>query len=112
MTNKSPAMISVIVTVVLLLILGALSFFIDLVVLNGFSESAGGAALIAFGVCQSLGLILSAVFSWRFTNFLLAKFNWNTFLAAVVSVIASVVLSGVFTVPAFIISAAVAEGMR
>ncbi len=112
MTNKTPAMISVIVTVVLLLILGALSFFVDLIVLNGFSESAGGAALIAFGVCQSLGLILSAVFSWRFTNFLLAKFNWNTFLAVAVSVVASVILSGILAVPAFIISAAVAEGMR
>ncbi len=112
MTNKSPAIISVIATVVLLLILGALSFFIDLVVLNGFSESAGGAALIAFGVCQSLGLILSAVFSWRFTNFLLAKFNWNTFLAVAVSVLVSVVLSGVLAIPSFIISVVVAEGLR
>lgn len=112
MPNKSPAIISVIVTVVLLLILGALSFFIDLVVLNGFSESAGGSALIAFGVCQSLGLILSAFFARWLTNLLFYKFNWNKIWTVIVSVLASVILSGVLAIPSFIISAVVAEGLR
>lgn len=112
MTNKTPAIISVITTVVLLLVLGALSFFIDLVVLNGYSESVGGSALISFGVCQSLGLILSATFSWWLTNRLLTKFNWNKALTVSVSVLASVVLGGILGIPAFILSAVVAEGLR
>ncbi len=112
MPNKTPAIISVISAIVLLLALGTLSFFIDLVVLNGYSESAGGPALIAFGICQSLGLILSAVFAWRLTNLLLVKFNWNTILAVVVSVLASVVLSGILAVPAFVLSIVVAEAMQ
>lgn len=112
MPTKSPAMISVIITVILLLILGALSFIIDLVVLNGYSESAGGSALISFGVCQSLGLILSAAFSWWLTNRLLAKFNWNKALTVIAAVLASVIVGGILGIPAFILSALVAEGLR
>ncbi|MFN8384691.1 MAG: hypothetical protein U0V02_22340 [Anaerolineales bacterium] len=112
MPNKTPAIISVISTVVLLLILGAFSFFIDLVVLNGYSESAGSSALISFGLCQSLGLILSAVFSWWLTNRLLAKFNWNKALTVIASVFVSVMLGGILGIPAFILSALVAEGAR
>lgn len=112
MPNKSPAIISVIVTVIVLLILGALSFFLDLVVLDGYSESAGGPALIAFGVCQSLGLILSAIFASWLTKRLLAKTNWNKTVAVIVSVLAAVAVGGVLGVPAFILSALVAEGLR
>jgi len=112
MPARSPAIISVIATVIVLLVLGVLSFFIDLVVLDGYSESAGGPALIAFGVCQSLGLILSAIFASWLTNRLLAKTNWNKALAVIVSVFAGVAVGGLISMPAFIISALVAEGLR
>ena len=91
MTSKTPALISAILTVILLLLVGALSMFMTMVMLNGFSGSEGRPALWTSLACNGVGLILCAILSWRLTRWFIERFNWNKALAVVVSVLAGVV---------------------
>jgi hypothetical protein len=109
--SKTPAIISSVITVILLLLMGALVFFIDLIALNGFSGREGGIALTTLGVCQGAVLILSAVLAGRFTTFLVAKRGWNNVLAVAVSVITCCLLGTVFYFAAVLLSVGVAEAL-
>lgn len=112
MSTKTISTISSVITVVLLLLLGVLYGFIQLVMLNGYSEREGGPALIAFGICQVAGLILCAVLSGRLAAYFVAKMNWGKFMASAVSVLAGTVLGGLLGIPSFFISVIVAESLR
>lgn len=107
--SKTPALISIVVTVILLLLLGAFVFFIDLIALNGVSEQDGGIALSTLGVCESVVVILFAVLTGRFTTYLIAKRGWNQALAVTVSVITCILLGAVFYFAAVLLSVGVAE---
>jgi membrane protease YdiL (CAAX protease family) len=109
--SKTPAIISIVATVILLLVVGAFVFFIDLIALNGVSESDGGVALATLGVCQSIVLILSAVLTGRFTNFLIFKRGWNNILAVSVSVITVTLIGMIFYFAAILLSVGVAEAL-
>jgi hypothetical protein len=109
--SKAPAIISVVITVILLLLVGAFVFFIDLIALNGVSESEGGIALGTLGICQSIVVILSAVFAGRFTNFLIIKRAWNNALAVAVSVITLVLIGAILYFAAILLSVGVAEAL-
>ena len=86
MTNKTPAVISVILTVILLIVFGVVSILLEMLALNGASESQGGAAMGISILCQGVGVILIGIFSWWLTNLLISKFNWNKARAVVVTV--------------------------
>jgi hypothetical protein len=109
--SKTPAIISIVVTVILLVLIGAFVFFIDLVALNGFSGREGGIALTTLGVCQSIVLILFAVLAGRFTTFLIAKRGWHAFLAVTVSVITWILLGMILYFAAVLLSIGVAEAL-
>jgi hypothetical protein len=94
MPTKTLSIISSIVTAILLIIFAVFAFFIQLVALNGYSESDGGAALIVSIVCQGIGLILSAILAGWLTRVFITKFNWNNILAVVLSVIAGILFGG------------------
>ncbi len=103
MTTKTPSIISTIITVILLLLIGIASMFFLLVALNGFSERQGTPALIMSLVCNSLGLILSAVMAWRLPRWFMGKFNWNSAVAIIVSVLVGLFFgSGISAVSMFI----------
>ncbi len=112
MPAKTLSMISSIVTVILLVILAVLSFFVTLVMLNGYGDREGGPALIAFGVCQGIGLILSAILAARLTRIFVEKYNWNGILAVTVSALAGTVTGGGLGIVSFFVSIVVAEAMR
>jgi hypothetical protein len=112
MPTKTLSIISSVVTVVLLIILAILSFFVTLVMLNGYGDREGGPALIAFGICQGIGLILSAILSARLTRIFLEKYNWNAILAVIVSVLAGAVTGGGLGIVSFFVSIVVAEAIR
>lgn len=109
--SKTPAIISIVITVILLLLIGAFVFFIDLIALNGFSGSEGGIALATLGICQSVAMILSAVSAGRFTNFLITKRGWNNVLAVAVPVITLTLLGMIFYFAAILLSVGVAEAL-
>jgi hypothetical protein len=91
MTSKTPALISAVLTAILLLLVGALSMFMTMVMLNGFSGSEGGPALTAALICNGIGVILSAILAWWLTRWFIERFNWNKLLAVVVAVLVGVV---------------------
>ncbi len=109
--SKTPAIISIVITVILLILIGAFVFFIDLIALNGVSGSDGGIALTTLGVCQSVVVILSAILAGRSTTFLIAKRGWNNVLAVAVSVITLVILGLLFYIAALLLSVGVAEAL-
>lgn len=110
-TNKTPSVISTVLTIILLMILTVLSLFFEMVALNGASESQGITAMGISLACQSVGLVLVGIFTWRFTNLLISKFSWNTVLAVIVSVLAGLMLGMGISFFATIISIPVA-GIR
>ncbi len=110
--NKTPAIISTVLTVILLILLGALMFIMDVIALNGFSGSEGGIALTTMGVCEGVGVILSAILAGRLTNLFITKYNWNNILAIVVSVLAGTILGGVFYSIGLVLSLVVAETLH
>jgi uncharacterized membrane protein len=111
MPTKTPAIISSVLTVILLLVIGAFVFFIDLIALNGVSERDGGIALATLGVCEGIVLILFAVLAGRFTAFLITKYSWNNFLAVAVPVITLTILALALDIAAVLLSVGVAEAL-
>jgi membrane protease YdiL (CAAX protease family) len=97
MTSKTPATISVVLTVILLILLAILSVFIQMLALNDASQSKGTLAMgISIG-CQGAVIILAGIFAGRLTNFLIAKWNWNKALAVTVTVILGTILGAAFS---------------
>lgn len=111
MLNRSPATISAILTVLILVLLAILFLLLQMVALNGASERQGLTAMgIALG-CQSLVIILLAMLAARATTFLTTKVEWNSILAVVVTVILAATIGGVISFLASILAIPVA-GIR
>lgn len=111
MPSKTPSMISVILTILTLLVIGIALFFINVVTLNGFNGREGAAALSTSGICGSIGIILSAILAGKLSKLFIDKYNWNSFLAVVSSVIVSLIAGGVIFGIAFVLSLIVAEAL-
>lgn len=92
MPNKTPALISVILTMLLLILFGILSVLIEMLALNGVSESQGMTAMGISFICQGAGAILVGVFAWWLTNLLILKFNWNKIVAVIIAVFSGTLL--------------------
>ena len=104
MTNKTPAIISAALTIVLLILFAVLSVLMQMIALNGVSERQGTIAMGISLVCQGVGLILVGLFAGWLTNLVITKFNWNTVLAILIAVIAGVLLGGAISFVSFVIS--------
>ena len=104
MPNKTPAIISAVLTVILLIIFGALSVLTQMLVLNGANESQGITAMGVSLVCQGAGAILAAAFAAWLTNLVTTKFNWNSILAVAIAVIAGALLGALISFLSIIIS--------
>jgi hypothetical protein len=91
-TNKTPSVIATAITIILLITLAVLSVLFEMLALNGASESQGVTAMGISLACQSVGLILIGIFTWRSTRLLISKFGWNAAAAVIVSVIGGTVL--------------------
>jgi hypothetical protein len=108
MSNKSPATISAILTVLILVLLAAVFWLLQMVALNGANERQGLTAMGLSLGCQSLVIILLAALAARATTFLITKVEWNSILAVVVTVLIASVLGGVISFLASIIAIPVA----
>jgi hypothetical protein len=93
MQNKTPAIISAIVTFVLLLIVGLLFFFIQIVALNGVMNESQAFTSLGIGlVCQSITLFIAAGFAAWFSNLLIMKYDWSRVWAVIISVMLGTML--------------------
>lgn len=94
MFSKTPATVSAILTIGILVILAILFTLLQMVALNGASERQGLTAMgISLG-CQSLVIILLGTLAARATTFLITKVEWNSILAVVIPVLASTTIGG------------------
>ena len=104
MPNKRPAIISAVLTVILLIIFGVLSVFTQMLVFNGVSESQGMTAMGVSLVCQGVGAILAAAFAAWLSNLVITTFNWNNILGVIIAVIAGTLLGAMISFLSIIIS--------
>ena len=112
MSTKTLGLVASLLTVILLLVLGAALVLAELLALNGFSEREGGAALAVSLVCQAGGLILSALLAGRLTRRLIDRLNWSRFLAAALAVLAGLLLGSIFGGLSFAAALVVAQALR
>lgn len=108
MRNRSPATISAVLTVLVLILLAVVFLLIQMIALNGVSERQGLTAMGLSLGCQSLVIILLAALAARATTFLTTKVEWNSVLAVVVTVLLASILGGVVSFLASIIAIPVA----
>ncbi len=86
MPNKTPAVISVILTILLLVVFAIVSVLFEMLALNGASDRQGMTAMGISLLCQGVGAVLLGIFAWWLTSLLISKFNWNKIIAVVVTV--------------------------
>jgi hypothetical protein len=111
MFQRTPATISAVLTVLILVFLGILFVLLQMIALNGASERQGLTALGLSLGCQSLAVILLAPLAARATTFLITRVEWNSILAVVVTVFAAATVGGVIAFLATIVSIPIA-GIR
>ena len=111
MPTKTPAIISAILTILLLIFLAVLSLLFQMVALNGVSGRQGVTAMSISLVCQSIAAILLGIFAVWLTKLMISKFNLNKILAVVIAVAVGTLFGGIIAFLSIIISIPVA-GIR
>lgn len=112
MPNKTPAIISAILTFILLIIISIILSFGQLVALNGFSERVGTISLVTSLICQGVGNILAVIIAWRLTIRFITKSNWGNVPAVLVSALAGTLTGAGLSFIAMIASILLAEQIR
>jgi membrane protease YdiL (CAAX protease family) len=108
MTGRSPASISAILTVGVLIFLAIVLLLLQMVLLNGFSEKQGMTAMGISLACQSLVILLLSTLAARSTHLLITKVNWNSLLAVAVTVLAATMIGGTISFLASLIAIPIA----
>ena len=104
MPSKTPAILSTVLTILILIVFAVLSVLTQMLVLNGASENQGTTAMgISLG-CQGLGMILAGVLSYWLANSAVNKWNWNKVIAVLIAVIAGTTLGGLVSALSIIIA--------
>ena len=86
MSTKTPVIISVVITIILLILVTAATMLSQIVLLNGVTNERQ--ATMALGVtlgCQGVLVIVGAIFAGWLTRLLIARFQWNPTAAVAVS---------------------------
>ena len=92
MPNRTPAILATTITIALLAITAILSILVEMLALNGASESQGTTALGLSLVCQGTGILLSGGLAMMLTRLFVERFNWNRVLAVALAVVAGTLL--------------------
>lgn len=99
MSSKTPVVISVVLTIILFLILAALTMLMQIVLMNGvMNEGQTTTALGTTLACQGVELILGALFAAWLTRLLVVRFNWNNALAVIVPIVIVIVIGVVLSI--------------
>lgn len=112
MPNKTPAIVSAVLTLILLIIISVILSFGQLVLLNGFSGRVASIALNASFICQGIGNILAVIIAWRLTLRFITKSNWSNVAAVLVSVLAGTLTGAGLSFISIIASILLAEQIR
>ncbi len=112
MPNKTPAIISAVLTLILSVIISLMLSFGQLVLLNGASERVGTISLVTSFICQGVGNLLAVIIAWRLTIRFITKSNWSSLPAVLVSVLAGTLTGAGLSFVAMIASILLAEQIR
>jgi hypothetical protein len=112
MPNKTPAIITAVLTFILLLVISVILSFGQLVALNGFSERVGSISLVTSLICQGVGNILAVIIAWRLTIRFITKSNWGNIPAILVSTLAGTLTGAGLSFATMIASILLAEQIR
>jgi hypothetical protein len=104
MPSKTPAIISAVSTVLVFIVFGVLSIFMQMLGLNDAGESQWATAMGISLLCQGTGALLAVGFAWWSTNLTIRRFKWSAVLAVFTAVAASVLLGAVISYLSMIIS--------
>ena len=111
MPTRTPASISAILTILILILLAIVFVLLQMVALNGVSERQGVTAMGVSLACQGIVMILLGILAARATAFLITRAEWNSILAVAVTVLIATIIGGVIAFLSSIVSIAVA-GIR
>jgi hypothetical protein len=111
MSIKTPATISVILTIFFLIFLAVVLLLFEMVALNGASERQGLTAIGLSLACQGVVMILAGIFARWLTNFLITKATWNNIMAVATAVLVTASIGGAISFLSMIIAIPVA-GIR
>ena len=112
MPNKTPAIISAVITFILLIIISAILSFGQLVLLNGASERVGSISLVTSLICQGVSNIIAVIIAWRLSIRFVTKSNWSNIAAVLVSVLIGTLTGAGLTFVSMIASILLAEQIR
>lgn len=104
MSSKTTAIISAVLTIILLVVFGVLSAFFEIIALNGASDKQGMTALGTSLVCQGGSAILAGIFAWWVSKLMVTKFNLNNILAIIIVVTVVVPLGAAISFCAMLLS--------
>ena len=104
MPQKTPARISAILTVLLLIFLAFFSLLFQMVAVNGATQRQGLTAIGFSLACQGVVMILAAIFARWGTNFLITKADWNHIMAITSAVLVVVPVGGAISFLSIIIA--------
>jgi hypothetical protein len=102
--NKIPVRIAGLLTFAILILVAVLSIVMQMLVLNGASQSQGFNAMSISLICQGVGLFPAIILTRWLTNFLITKYNWKNIPAILVAVAAGTTLGGITSFLSIIIS--------
>lgn len=104
MSIRTESILSVILSMLMLVIFAVLTIIIQMLVLNGVSESQAMQAIGISLACLGLGVILVGVLAWKTTAFLIQKFNLNPALAVLLTVVLVLLIGGTISILSIFIS--------
>jgi len=104
MSAKTPAIISAVIAVILLVLFAVVSVLLEMAALNGVSESQGITAITLSLVCHGVAALLLAVAAWWLTHWLISRFNLNKVVAVLITVMMSMLAGGTISFLSIIIS--------
>ena len=104
MSTRTASIVSTILSILMLVIFAVLALIVELLVLNGASESQGMRAIGISAACLGAGAILIGMLAWKATAFLIQKFNLNPVLAITLTVALMLLIGGTISILSIFIS--------
>jgi membrane-anchored protein YejM (alkaline phosphatase superfamily) len=112
MRNNLPAVVSGLVTFILLAIIDFVMFVAQMVALTGVIDQSKASTAMGMGVaCQGIILLFASAFAGWFANTLIMRFDWTRALAVIASVIVATLLGAAISLISVVVSIPVA-GIR
>jgi uncharacterized membrane protein YidH (DUF202 family) len=111
MSTRAASILSAILSILLLVIFAVLAVILEMIVLNGVSESQGMRAIGISLACLGVGAILVGILAWKATAFLIQKFSINPVLAVTLTTALALLVGGTISILSLFISISLA-GIR